>query len=1361
MVRFRLLHPPCRLDPSSDFLREPPDLAGFDNFCKEYLLVKHRQYVVVREKGRYDLHGAWRVVFRCLGHTLCAGGQGMEYDAVLRDGCVFFGERSDRTHMGDMKKVGGLTVPQWYVLRSSGVLSVPEALSAFDAQGVGQVAPRLLERKILELMSKNICVQDAGMNPIRCIGTLSQFLEDRSRDALLTSGRLRDASLVCMNYQGVDALSTFMVAFTMEAWMKRCASLEGLSEGLDVYADGKHKFTRTGALCDELQSDGDDDVCGEDDVASGSSSDSSSGAEVDCVVCGFKRKKKKTDAMVVVSFGYKSARYVSGRATQSARTLRKFRPSFSPLGICFVLGKESVDAYRFVMQEVMKYAATYHPGVAAHLRSVSSATSDFSRSCQNAFVSEYGAVRGGSYVLDEGVLMASSPCLLVGCEEHALQNLTGAGGTGLKKLCDCGEWVKDAIASRLYSILRFMHRRLEIVLFDVVAFYLLKELRCGTVPYVGKQCKWAQYYEKRYLLREDVGGVCLYDAIWRSGSCRSRQRSSNNITESWHDRVNDMVRKVGKSVPGFSSGARVSFPNFVGRFESAYGCDLAMRADVVDEKVYQWPVQVDENLLWGHETIRNKTRRLSVREYLSDGRASQSQYLYREHHGPWLYLVMSAECGGAGRHEPGVVDLQDASWFISLLRLLPDKERHEGFFMRKGILVDGHFSWSRFCAYWHQYAVVRVDTRRIEACKRAPALWGRSVVCLTACDEFLNCRQCEHHLVGRCVCGDVKASPFPCHLTIAQVADWKRKRSVSAVGRPSGQGVRGDTKTPKMTVDEELQASFAQEQYAAMSDSMKSLRNVSSKAGVRVSLEGGDRVTLRKAQEALYHFSILSNVMQQHLLLGTARLDWKRVAADLFLVQVLRVYGSHHPVSRVQGRAAEVQDQLRALLDGTAAMHPSLARGVLVGGGRCHGQQSFARVDVPESCMAAMRDFCSGLGHGAGILLLLGYQAASGYLVTELLQPSVDCDMAMNVVVKDSAVCFGYIAGSQLVLLGIAFCRRELAACPLSMDLREFGALVTGGCGQRCGSRCNVIASVNSKTQRFFTVPLHQRAGCHDYGSAVPTLLQWCTFLRCVNDSAPASAYRPTVLKGCIISEVHGRLESHMHCFTLWLPVYELAMTAFIQGGGAFRMGIPWGVHEFICGLVASAYDCYGPAWYAKVFIAWPWDSAMDVEFFQRSLGRVRELAVAPDFFLLPLRIGDGWFVVLGSAADSETGEWGAVLIGLHAEESLWAIAMPPLKELLAVCNLPFVVADHLGTVECLTGMTQEASALGSCCASALRIVWCLRRFWAAPVPVCSPQCCYCDLWKGFDLAAANSELNDLVGSFVQTLRPWLSFDFD
>ena len=105
------------------------------------------------------------------------------------------------------------------------------------------------------------------------------------------------------------------------------------------------------------------------------------------------KRKRKTDALVVVSFGYKSARYAAGRATSQGRDLLKFRPSFNPLGLCFVAGKESGDAYRFVMQEVGKYAAKHHPLVAAHLGSVSSATSDFSRSCQNAFMSTYDAVR--------------------------------------------------------------------------------------------------------------------------------------------------------------------------------------------------------------------------------------------------------------------------------------------------------------------------------------------------------------------------------------------------------------------------------------------------------------------------------------------------------------------------------------------------------------------------------------------------------------------------------------------------------------------------------------------------------------------------------------------------------------------------------------------------------------------------------------------------------------------------------------------------------------------------------------------------------------------------------------------------------
>ena len=110
--QYRTLNPLHRLDPSSDFVQVPPNLAGFNLFCKGYLLVQHRQYVVVRRPGRYGSNGMWRVVFRCLGHEGCARGQGMEYEAELRDGSVFFGERSDRAHVGAPKKIGGLTVAQ-------------------------------------------------------------------------------------------------------------------------------------------------------------------------------------------------------------------------------------------------------------------------------------------------------------------------------------------------------------------------------------------------------------------------------------------------------------------------------------------------------------------------------------------------------------------------------------------------------------------------------------------------------------------------------------------------------------------------------------------------------------------------------------------------------------------------------------------------------------------------------------------------------------------------------------------------------------------------------------------------------------------------------------------------------------------------------------------------------------------------------------------------------------------------------------------------------------------------------------------------------------------------------------------------
>ena len=133
-----------------------------------------------------------------------------------------------------------------------------------------------------------------------------------------------------------------------------------------------------------------------------------------------------------------------------------------------------------------------------------------------------------------------------------------------------------------------------------------------------------------------------------------------------------------------------------------------------------------------HPSIVSHSIRLSCKEYLADGRMDNPEYIYTEDHGPWRYLVMPAGCSTSDWHAPNKVDKAEASLFITLLRLPPTRDQHEAFLTAYGIIRDGHFSWSRFSGYWERYAVVRVDTRLVEACKSAPHLWAQAVVDATA-----------------------------------------------------------------------------------------------------------------------------------------------------------------------------------------------------------------------------------------------------------------------------------------------------------------------------------------------------------------------------------------------------------------------------------------------------------------------------------------------------------------------------------------------------------------------------------------------------------------------------------------------------
>ena len=71
-------------------------------------------------------------------------------------------------------------------------------------------------------------------------------------------------------------------------------------------------------------------------------------------------------------------------------------------------------------------------------------------------------------------------------------------------------------------------------------------------------CLGSLHWKKYYLFREVVDGVSLYNAIWRSGTDRVGPRSSDNIVESFHKKVD------------IAANIRPSFPEFLRRFELAF-----------------------------------------------------------------------------------------------------------------------------------------------------------------------------------------------------------------------------------------------------------------------------------------------------------------------------------------------------------------------------------------------------------------------------------------------------------------------------------------------------------------------------------------------------------------------------------------------------------------------------------------------------------------------------------------------------------------------------------------------------------------------------------------------------------------------
>ena len=1292
-VPWELMGEPVQLDARDDLARVPPLLTGFTHFCWRQFLVLHDVYVENRRLEEMRSIGGYVGTFRCSSCAGCFANRKtcVEYQARLSNRQISFYKRSDRQHGGESRSVLGLTVPQWKVLGDTEPKSVEAAVLEFQKRGVPSPGRRLLQSH-LGIASEDLATRQITMSA----GSLLQFLESRSREKLQAAGLLRPGTCVCMRFQGVDPASkdVFMAAVTQERWMSKCERISSDMPGLDVSADGKHKHTRRQLLCVALQPEEPEDCDSQsEDGAQGMESEDADqrGAE-EAAPQGPRAKAKgrpagatkpKTDALLTLVYGYATSHYARGAVEKRKGGIMKNRQTFNPLCLCFVLCGEGEIPYQFGMDSVVAYAERYHPAVATRLQSVSSACSDFTSGCQNAYRTVHGAEFCDQYVCDEGVWKASGKCLLAGCEEHALDNLCSSGKTGISKLRRRHGLSKAEIAASLRKRLVFMHRRLEIVLFDMAVFYSLRELDSGSIPYLGKQRRWSRYYDAWYLFKEAVGDVSLHNAIWRSGTDRCKPRSSDNSTESYHNKVVSKVAQVAKAVPGMARNARPSFPEFLKRFESAFDIDEELRGDAQEAEVYvRWPVEVDPNLLNGHPSIVRHTSRLSCREYLSGNRMGNADYIYQEDHGPWRYLVMSAGCSSERRHEPAQVDAREASFFISLLRLPPAEDRHEAFLTANGIIRNGHFSMRAFSSYWDKYAVVRVDTRLLEAALTSPHNWAKAVVCATACDEYLNARQCEHCVVGRCLCGDPKANPFPSALTTAAAVDGQRgapgkrvlghcrqsedaaeaqeKARPTKIPRRAAQKSESDVApSPPRNAAEEIEAAAAQAQYDAMYQASVALCKVPVEDQVRVPRAEGSELVLCKSPRAL------ELLRQMYLLMQQAgvyyhRFEWKHMTNSLKLVGLFRAYQSH-PVSSVSARASEALDLLRMLVSRQACGHASAVP--VSGVSRCAGQEAFPAVSIPETCFEAVRACCR-VQQRPFVLLLLGRRVEPGYLVTTVLQPSVRVDSEHRVVIFEPSVCLEFAETHRLVLLGIAFCR-ALPPLPLESDLEEFAAW--GACPG--GARCNICMAANSQTQRLYTLPAQAQ---QKDSRGLAARLQLCTFVNLVNDGQPSSYCAPRRLGGHIL-ESEVPCVSPLRSYQRWVPLYAPALRHFVMKGAAYQPGHRWDMFALMCAVASLAYKRYGADWCTKVLMAWPSDLATAPGSIAspRTLAALHKMAPQFEVCVVPLSTESHWAgLVIRRPADGRV-FWDVAILDSQHSEKMRDIAQVSLEQVKETLDLP------------------------------------------------------------------------------------------
>ena len=329
------------------------------------------------------------------------------------------------------------------------------------------------------------------------------------------------------------------------------------------------------------------------------------------------------------------------------------------------------------------------------------------------------------------------------------------------------------------------------------------------------------------------------------------------------------------------------------------------------------------SLTTGHPSIRAHSLRLPSAAFITVARRSPN-YVHQIDKHPFKYFVMGfGAVPDADRDVPLSVTAEHAAMLVELLTLAPSHDRHKDFLIAKGFLDGNHLSWSAITSAIEAHAVVRVDTRLLEAVEISTVNWNSAVVCLTACDQWLNHFNCEHCMVARNYLGDPFAAVCPSVLTSEAALRRKPGRPRSHVlgsCRQSEDAAEAAAKRRKATAqsptrhpEEDLAAAESTRQFDMLRTLLRTLWSPATTDSIDIQSASGKTLRLWSAKSALPLFRQLLVGLEQANGLRPGCWHWHTVIQTLSLVPILRAYASH-PNEAVATRARELQDRLRSYL---------------------------------------------------------------------------------------------------------------------------------------------------------------------------------------------------------------------------------------------------------------------------------------------------------------------------------------------------------------------------------------------------------------------------------------------------------------